>query len=132
MKHIEVVAAVIIVDNKILCVQRNKTRFEYTSYRYEFPGGKVEKHETNEQALRREIREELLMDITIQRPFMTTQYVYPDFKLTLHSYICTCPTRELTLTEHIDAKWMNVDLIATLDWAEADIPVVDKIVYEGE
>ena len=122
MKHIEVVAAVIIVDNKILCVQRNKTRFEYTSYRYEFPGGKVEKHETNEQALRREIREELLMDITIQRPFLTTQHAYPDFK----------PTRELTLTEHIDAKWMNVDLIATLDWAEADIPVVDKIVYEGE
>jgi 8-oxo-dGTP diphosphatase len=132
MKHIEVVAAVIIVDTKILCVQRNKTRFEYTSYRYEFPGGKVEKHETPEQALRREIREELLMDISIQRPFMTTQHTYPDFKLTLHSYICTCPTRELTLTEHIDAKWMNVDLIATLDWAEADIPVVDKIVYEAE
>ena len=132
MKHIEVVAAVIIVDNKILCVQRNKTRFEYTSYRYEFPGGKVEKHETNEQALRREIREELLMDITIQRPFLTTQHTYPDFKLTLHSFIFTSPTRELTLTEHIDAKWMNVDLIATLDWAEADIPLVDKIVYEAE
>jgi len=132
MKHIEVVAAVIIVDNKILCVQRNKTRFEYTSYRYEFPGGKVEKHETTEQALIREIREELLMDITIQRPFLTTQHAYPDFKLTLHTYICTCPTRDLTLTEHIDAKWMNVDLIATLDWAEADIQVVDKIVYEAE
>jgi len=132
MKHLEVVAAVIIVDDKILCVQRNKTKYEYTSYKYEFPGGKVEKKETPEQALLREIREELHMDITILRPFLTTQHTYPDFKLTLHSYLCTCPNRDLTLTEHIDAKWMDRDLLAVLDWAEADVDVVDKIVYEGE
>ena len=132
MKHLEVVAAIIIVDNQILCVQRSKTKYAYTSYKYEFPGGKIEKHETPEQALLREIREELHMDITIQRPYLTSQHTYPDFKITLHSFICSCPTKDLTLTEHLQANWMPVDLIATLDWAEADIEVVDKMVYEGE
>lgn len=132
MKHIEVVAAVIVVDNRILCVQRGKNKYGYISYKYEFPGGKIEKKETPEQALLREIREELQMDITIQRPFLTVNHTYPDFKLTLQTYLCTSPNKELTLTEHIDAKWMPVDLIATLDWVEADIEVVDKIVYEGE
>ena len=132
MKHIEVVAAVIVVDNKILCVQRDKNKYEYISYKYEFPGGKVEKGETNEQALLREIREELNMEITIQREFLTVNHTYPDFKLSLHTYLCSTPNKDLTLTEHIDAKWMPVDLIATLDWVEADIEVVDKIVYEGE
>lgn len=131
MKHIEVVAAVIIADQKILCVQRGATRYDYTSYKYEFPGGKVEKGETPEAALLREIQEELHLDINIQRPFLAVEYAYPHFSIRLHSYLCTCAGTRLTLTEHIDAKWMPVDLIATLDWAEADIAVVDKIVYEG-
>ena len=129
MKHLEVVAAIIIVDNQILCVQRSKTKYAYTSYKYEFPGGKIEKHETPEQALLREIREELHMDITIQRPYLTTQHTYPDFKITLHSFICSCPTKDLTLTEHLQANWMPVDL--TLDRAEVDIEVVDKICMRG-
>ena len=132
MKHLDVVAAVIIVDQKILCVQRGKNKHDYISYKYEFPGGKVEKGETQEQALHREIREELNMEITILRQFLTVNHTYPDFKLTLHTYLCTAASKELTLTEHIDAKWMPVDLIATLDWVEADIAVVDKMVFEGE
>jgi len=132
MKHIVVVAAVIIVDQKILCVQRNKNKYEYISYKYEFPGGKVERGETLVGALLREIQEELKLDITIERPYHTVEHTYPDFKITLHCFECSCENPHLTLTEHIDAKWMPVDLIATLDWAEADIPVVDKIVYEGE
>jgi 8-oxo-dGTP diphosphatase len=132
MKHIEVVAAVIIVDKKILCVQRNKNKYDYISYKYEFPGGKVEKGESHEQALRREILEELNMDIRIQRDFLTVKHVYPDFRITLHSFLCTCDPKDLILNEHIDAKWVYRDLLAVLDWAEADIAVVDKIVYEGE
>jgi len=132
MKHIEVVAAVIIVDQKILCVQRDKNKHDYISYKYEFPGGKVEKGETHEAALTREIREELRMDITIDRPYLTVEHAYPDFNITLHCFLCSCEYPHLTLTEHIDAKWMPIDLIATLDWAEADIKVVDKIVYEGD
>ena len=132
MKHIEVVAAVIVVDRKILCVQRNKNKYDYISYKYEFPGGKVERGESNEQALRREILEELNMDIRIQRDFLTVKHDYPDFRITLHAFLCTCDTKELTLNEHVDVKWMDRDLLAVLDWAEADIAIVDKIVYEGE
>ena len=131
MKHIEVVAAVIIVDHRILCVQRNKNKYDYISYKYEFPGGKVEKGETRHEALVREIDEELNLDITIQEHFLTVEHMYPDFNITLHGYICRCIDPHLTLTEHIDAKWMPVDLIATLDWAEADIAIVDKIIEEA-
>lgn len=131
MKHIEVVAAVILSGQKILCVQRGATRYDYTSYKYEFPGGKVEKGETPEAALHREILEELHLGITIRCPFLTVEHTYPHFSIRLHSYLCTCADTRLTLTEHIDAKWMPLDLIATLDWAEADIPVVDNIVYNG-
>ena len=131
MKKIDVVAAVIVNNEKILCVQRNTTKYDYLSYKYEFPGGKVEKGETREDALTREIHEELLMDIIIDRPFLTVEHAYPDFNITLHCFLCSCENPQHTLTEHIDAKWMPIDLIATLDWAEADIKVVDKIVYEG-
>ncbi|MDP4241098.1 MAG: (deoxy)nucleoside triphosphate pyrophosphohydrolase [Bacteroidota bacterium] len=132
MKHLEVVAAVILIDNKILCVRRGRDKYDYTSYKYEFPGGKVEKGETHEAALRREIREELKMDIRIEKEFLTVNHAYPDFTISLHTYLCTCDSKDLTLTEHIESNWMERDLIATLDWAEADIAVVDKMVYEGE
>jgi len=130
MKKIDVVAAVIVNNEKVLCVQRNTTKYDYLSYKYEFPGGKVEKGETREDALTREIHEELLMDIIIDRPFLTVEHAYPDFNITLHCFLCSCENPQHTLTEHIDAKWMPIDLIATLDWAEADVAVVDKIVYE--
>ena len=131
MKKIDVVAAIIIDKEKILCLQRNKTKYDYLSYKYEFPGGKVEKSETREEALLREIQEELNLVITIEHHFLTVEHNYPDFKISLHCFICRCADPHLTLTEHIDAKWMPVDLIATLDWAEADIPIVDKIIFEG-
>jgi len=128
MKNIEVVAAIILFNNKILCVQRNKNKYDYISYKFEFPGGKVEIGETNVEALRREIKEELEMDIIIQKHFLTVDHEYPDFKLTMHSFICSCANRDLTLTEHIDFKWLNKDQIKSLDWAAADIPIVDKLI----
>jgi len=128
MKNIEVVAAIILFNNKILCVQRNKNKFDYISHKFEFPGGKVEIGETNEEALLREIKEELEMDIIIQKHFLTVDHEYPDFKLTMHSFICSCANRDLTLTEHIDFKWLNKDQMKSLDWAAADIPIVDKLI----
>jgi 8-oxo-dGTP diphosphatase len=131
MKKIDVVAAVIVDKQKVLCVQRDAGKYDYLSYKYEFPGGKVEKGESLEAALHREIREELLLDITIDRAYLTVEHVYPDFAITLHCFLCSCENTHLTLTEHLEARWMPLDLIATLDWAEADIAVVDKMVYEG-
>ncbi|MBU3659357.1 MAG: (deoxy)nucleoside triphosphate pyrophosphohydrolase [Flavobacteriales bacterium] len=128
MKHIEVVAAVIKFENKILCVQRNKNKYEYISYKYEFPGGKVEENETNEIALKREIQEELNLDIKIESPFMVVEHSYPDFDITMNTYLCSCTTKDIKLNEHIDLKWLSINELGSLDWAEADLPIVEKLI----
>jgi len=127
MIKLEVVAAIILNDNKILCVQRNKNKYDYISYKYEFPGGKVEPGESRENALRREIMEELNIVIDIQSDFLVVRHEYPDFKLTMHSYICFCENTDMVLSEHVDFKWLPLDEIGGLDWAAADIPIVKKL-----
>jgi len=128
MKQVEVVAAIIINDNKILCVQRNTNKYVYISEKYEFPGGKIEAGETKEETIRREIKEELHMDITVGEEFLTVVHAYPDFELTMHSFICTCENPKVTLTEHIDFKWLLINELSGLDWAGADIPIVNKLI----
>ena len=131
MKRIEVVAAIIIHNNRILCVQRGPNKYTYISKKFEFPGGKIEKGETYRTALIREIKEELKMDIETEEAFITVEHQYPDFHLTMHSYYCSCENSNLTLTEHIAYKWLQVDDLSNLDWAAADIPIVNKLVsYE--
>ena len=127
MKHIEVVAAVIKNKNQYLCVQRNSNKYEYISYKYEFPGGKVEENETSELALIREISEELNLTIEIKEHFLTVDHSYPDFRIIMHSYICNCNSTELILNEHVDFKWLSKDELFQLDWAAADIPIVEKL-----
>ncbi|MDB9744030.1 (deoxy)nucleoside triphosphate pyrophosphohydrolase [Fibrobacterales bacterium] len=127
MKTIEVVAAVIQHDNKTLCVKRGPSKFEYVAHKYEFPGGKIEVGETKEEAMVREIQEELNLDLTSLKFFMTVHHTYPDFKLIMHSFICPTSTREITLTEHTDAKWLSIGELDDLDWAGADIPIVKKL-----
>lgn len=129
MKHIEVVAAIIVNDGKILCVQRNVSKYDYISKKYEFPGGKIELAETKEDAIKREIQEELKMSITVQEEFLTVVHEYPDFKITMHSFICSCENEVVTLTEHIDYKWLNKNELSQLDWAAADVPIVDKLIH---
>lgn len=131
MKYIEVVAAVIISENKILCVQRNQNKYDYISFKYEFPGGKIEGEESREQALKREIMEELNMDIEISNSFLTVYHQYPDFHLTMHSYICSCKDTTLVLREHIAFKWLTFDKLQSLNWAAADLPIVEKIINNG-
>lgn len=127
MKKIEVVAAVIYHNDKILCVQRGGNKYDYIAFKYEFPGGKVEEGETNEEAIKREILEELDLIITIDSQFITVNHEYPDFTLIMHSYICTSTSNELTLSEHIDHKWLDKTELKPLDWAAADIPIVEKL-----
>jgi len=128
MKNIEVVAAIIIHEGKILCVQRGPAKYDYISHKWEFPGGKVETGETKMGALVREIKEELLMDVTVEVFFTTVQHTYPDFQLTMHSYLCSCESNELTLTEHSDYKWLSKNELKELDWAGADVEIVGRVV----
>jgi 8-oxo-dGTP diphosphatase len=128
MKKIEVVAAVIINEDKILCVQRGPAKYDYISKKWEFPGGKVEGNESNIDAIKREIKEELHMDIIVEDFLMTVDHVYPDFELVMHSFICNTESAELTLTEHVDFKWLDKSRLNYLDWAEADIPIVEKLI----
>lgn len=131
MDPIEVVAAVIVFENNILCVQRGESKFSYISYKYEFPGGKIEKNETREAALIREIKEELDMEISVDRFFITNEYSYPDKKLILHSFICTCANSRLILREHLAFNWLPIEKLKNLDWAEADKAILDKLVKNG-
>ena len=128
MKKIEVVAAIICHEDKILCVQRNENKYDYISKKYEFPGGKIELGESKEDALTREIIEELHMKIEIGNEFLTVNHKYPDFFLTMHSFLCKVESKELTLTEHIDFKWLPKDAMQNLDWAGADVPIVEKLI----
>lgn len=130
MKKISVVAAVIKHDNKILCVQRGESKLDYISKKYEFPGGKIEEGESTKETIIREIKEELKMDITPEISYLTVEHQYPDFFLTMYSYICFCEHPKLELTEHIDYKWLDVSELEGLDWAEADIPIVEKLIQE--
>ena len=127
MKTIEVVAAIVVNDGKILCAQRGKNKLDYLSEKFEFPGGKLESDETLEQALAREIKEELNMSISVDRLLLTVEHVYPDFKIIMHSFICCTQSRALLLNEHLQVLWLGVNELDSLDWAAADLPIVDQL-----
>ena len=131
MKEIEVVAAIIYYESKILCVQRPKHKYPYISEKFEFPGGKIEYGETKEAALKRELLEELNISSNIKSLFLTVVHSYPDFKLTMHSFKCEVKTMELILNEHVAYEWLSLYELKKLDWAAADIPLVNKLVSNG-
>lgn len=124
MKTIEVVAAVIVRDNAILATQRGYGDF---AGGWEFPGGKVEEGETPEQALVREIAEELDAVISVDGFLTTVEHDYPGFHLTMHCYASHVVEGELTLLEHSAAKWLTRDLLDSVEWLPADLPVVATI-----
>lgn len=131
MKRVEVVAGIIFFQNQILCVQRPKNKLHYISEKFEFPGGKIEKGESKKEALIRELHEELNISININSLYLTVVHEYPDFELTMHSFICEVETKELTLNEHIKQEWLTIKELEKLDWAAADIPIVNKLLANG-
>lgn len=131
MKKVEVVAGVIFFEDQVLCVQRPKNKLNYISEKFEFPGGKIELGETKEEALHRELMEELNVSTKIKSFFLTVVHEYPDFELTMHSFTCEVESKELKLHEHIDQKWLTINELPDLDWAAADIPIVEKLVSNG-
>lgn len=127
MKKIEVVAAVIECDSRILCVQRGQAKYSYLSHKWEFPGGKMEDNESEQEAIEREILEELDMNIVVLDKLMVVDHLYPDFQLKMHVYRCTSNDQP-TLNEHQAFKWLATNELEELDWAAADIPVVKMII----
>lgn len=130
MKKIEVVAAVIQHQGKILAVQRGPAKFDYISEKWEFPGGKMEAGETEQETIIREIKEELDLDIVVTSKLITVEHTYPDFHLTMHTYLCESPQSEPSLTEHLAFKWLDKDELIDLDWAGADVPIVEAILQD--
>ncbi|WP_323703724.1 (deoxy)nucleoside triphosphate pyrophosphohydrolase [Mammaliicoccus sp. Dog046] len=128
-KQIEVVGAVIFSENKILCAQRNENMS--LPLMWEFPGGKIEKTESEVEALKREINEEMLCDVEVGDKITSTAYEYDFGIVNLHTYKCKLKEKLPTLTEHKSIKWLDINDLNTLEWAPADIPAVQKIMSEG-
>ena len=124
-KTIQGVAAVIEHDGEILCVRRGPNKRDYIAYKWEFPGGKLEEGESEREALNREIKEELKVEIDVMQKLMTVDHEYPDFQLVMHAYACLAPHRNLTLTEHTALEWRRSENLSGLDWAAADVPIVE-------
>ena len=124
MKQIEVVTAIIHRDGAYFATQRGYGEFEGI---WEFPGGKIEPGEGREDALKREIQEELGVDITIGELLCTTEYDYPTFHLTMHCYLCSVASGEIELREHKSAQWLTAETLDTVEWLPADITLIEKI-----
>lgn len=124
MKIIHVVAAIIIKDNKIFATQRGYGEFKDG---WEFPGGKIEAGETPEEALKREIREELNTEISIDEFFINIEYDYPAFHLSMKCYLCHVLSGKLELLEHENAKWLSKNELDSVDWLPADAEIIEKL-----
>lgn len=121
MKTVNVVAALIINQDKVFATQRGYGEFKDG---WEFPGGKIEPGETPEQALKREIQEELATEIRVEQPLITVEYDYPTFHLSMQCFLCKVERGNLTLLEHEAAKWLSYDELNSVDWLPADQVVV--------
>ena len=129
MKRIEVVAAIIRREGEVFATQRG-----YGDWKdwWEFPGGKMEPGETPEEALTREIREELSADINVDEFLCTVEYDYPKFHLTMHCFLCSLLTEAMHLTEHEAARWLRKEEMESVGWLPADRVVIEKLKVKSE
>jgi len=124
MKTIKVVAAIIIEDGKVFATQRGYGDFKGG---WEFPGGKVEPDETPQEALVREIREELETEIEVGELLDTVEYDYPNFHLSMDCFICKIKSGDLLLKEHKAAKWLTKEILYSVEWLPADLGLIEKV-----
>lgn len=124
MKKIQVVAAIIKEDNKILATQRGYGEFQGG---WEFPGGKIELGETKEEALIREIREELDTEVIVEELFDTVEYDYSNFHLSMDCFICSIKTGNFVLKEHQEARWLTKETLDSVEWLPADQGLIEKL-----
>ncbi|MGF9964519.1 (deoxy)nucleoside triphosphate pyrophosphohydrolase [Bacillus rhizoplanae] len=128
-KNIYVVGAVIVDDEKILCAQRGSTKA--LPLKWEFPGGKIENGESPQEALQREISEEMHCKVQIGEQIDYTAYEYDFGIVHLKTFYCKLIEGTLVLTEHVSIKWLHPNELASLDWAPADIPTIEKLSKES-
>ncbi|MGL5893193.1 MAG: (deoxy)nucleoside triphosphate pyrophosphohydrolase [Bacteroidales bacterium] len=124
MKHIEVVAAVIVMDGLYLATQRADGEFMGL---WEFPGGKIGAGESHCEALCREIMEELNVEVSIDKHICKSEWEYPSFVVTIHSYMCSIIKGEVEMRVHSDARWLDVDSLYDVEWIPADVEIVNRI-----
>ena len=124
MKTIRVVAAIIIHEDKVFATQRGYGEFKGG---WEFPGGKIEEGETPQEALVREIKEELNVEIEVGELLDVVEYDYPNFHLSMDCFICKIKSGELVLNEHEAAKWLTKETLDSVEWLPADLGLVEKL-----
>lgn len=130
LKEINVVGAILVENGKILCAQRGESKS--LPYLWEFPGGKIEKGETPQEALIRELKEELLIEVEVQsEKFEETSYQYDFGLVNLTTFICLLKKGTPQLTEHIAVKWLKPAELNKVQWAPADIPAVEKLMEKN-
>ncbi len=122
MKHLHVTCAIIERDGLILAAQRSADM--NMPLKWEFPGGKIDSGETPEECLRREILEEMGIRIRVEESLPSSTHQYPALKVTLYPFICSIESGEIILHEHSAISWLSPSELHTLDWAEADLPVI--------
>lgn len=130
MKRLEVVGAILVKNEEILCAQRGETKT--LARLWEFPGGKIEAGETARQALVRELTEELSIEVEVApTAFLSNEYEYDFAKIHLSTFVCHLKEGVPKLSEHLEVKWLPIYELDQLKWAPADIPTVDKLMNQG-
>lgn len=122
MEQIQVTCAIIEKEGKVLTTQRSKSMS--LPLKWEFPGGKIHNEESLSECLRRELQEELGIDAAIGHPLPPVTHQYQTFSVALHPFVCNIISGEITLHEHVALAWLTPGELHTLDWAEADVPVI--------
>ena len=126
INHIHVACAIIERDGLILAAQRKEGM--RLALKWEFPGGKIDLGESPEECLKRELIEEMGIHISIDRPLDPVTHQYSFFTVTLYPFLCTILSGDITLHEHAAMKWLPPEELLSLDWAEADIPLIEHYI----
>lgn len=125
-KFLQVVGAVFIKNGAVFAAMRGASKYAYIANKYEFPGGKIEDGESPQEALKRELREEMDLDAVIGRHYMTAEHTYPDFDIVLQIYLCEMKS-DFNLREHVSFRWLSAEELQPEMWAPADAPIVEQL-----
>ena len=126
-KYYKVVAGVVINHGLVLCMRKGATRYDYTSHKWEFPGGKIESGESTQAALHRVLLEELELEVEVGEHLITVTHEYPDFGIVMSAYACRALSPHLVLTEHEASEWVSPAELMSLTWCAADVPIAQKV-----